>query len=291
LPSSAARKRAAGGAAARPASRAPLDLEEEHPPRGKAADFARFSRRIEAHVSRDGAQPEHTTRGESSVYYLYSRVALPNILEAHADAKFVVIVRNPIELAPSLHAQLLTNLNEDVADFPTAWRLQGVRAAGCCLPKDCMEPTYVQYAAVARLGEQLQRAYAVAGRERVHTILFDDFKRNPAQVYADVLTFLNLPHDGRREFPQVNGRTALRSRFFRQLINERRVPACFRHWGRQIGLHRVHEMLKSWNEVKSARPVLNGDLHRELIATFRDDVSLLGDLVGRDLRHWLAMPR
>jgi hypothetical protein len=237
------------------------------------------------------AQPQHLVRGESSVYYMYSQVALPRILETYPEAQFVAMLRNPIELVSSLHAQLLLNLNENVADFATAWRLQEERAAGRRLPPECMEPTYVQYAQVAKLGQQLERALAVAGRERVYTILFDDFRRNPAQVYAGVLEFLGLPHDGRTAFPQVNARTALRSTFFRRLLNERRIPACCKRWARKVGLHRVHDMLKSWNEVRIARTKLDPGFQQELIATFRDDVLLLSELLKRDLSYWLAVPR
>jgi hypothetical protein len=236
-----------------------------------------------------GARPEHAVRGESSVYYLYSQQALPRILAEHPEAKFVAMLRNPIDLVTSLHAQLLTNLNEDVADFSTAWRLQGERRAGRKLPPACMEPTYVQYAQVAQLGEQLARAMNVVDLARLCLVVFDDFQQNPAATYARVLEFLSLPHDGRTEFPRLNGTTKLRRAWFRHLINERRVPLFLRRWGRACGVHRVHKALKRWNEVPAQRGAVEIELRREMAATFHDDIHLLSQLVQRDLTHWLAV--
>ena len=49
------------------------------------------------------ADMEHFAVGEASVWYLFSGKAIDRILEYEASAKFIVLIRNPIEMAPSLH--------------------------------------------------------------------------------------------------------------------------------------------------------------------------------------------
>ena len=46
--------------------------------------------------------------GESSTLYLYSKVAVQNICKYNKDAKFITMIRNPIEIARSFHQVALT---------------------------------------------------------------------------------------------------------------------------------------------------------------------------------------
>src|SRR5271154_5759385 len=43
--------------------------------------------------------------GEATVWYLYSDEAVPNILQYQPDARFIVMFRNPMEMAPALHME------------------------------------------------------------------------------------------------------------------------------------------------------------------------------------------
>ena len=83
--------------------------------------------------------------GEGSTSYLSSLVAVPKILEYSPAAKFIVLMRHPIELAYSFHSHLVYHGGEDVEDFEQAWRLQPERAAGRCLPPDTPDSRLLQY--------------------------------------------------------------------------------------------------------------------------------------------------
>ena len=80
-----------------------------------------------------GASKHHCSVGEASVWYMYSSAAVPNILEYNSDAKFIVMLRNPIEMAPSLHEELVFTGREDVNEFSEAWQLQDLRRNGPAL--------------------------------------------------------------------------------------------------------------------------------------------------------------
>jgi hypothetical protein len=235
------------------------------------------------------ATAAHAWRGESSVYYLYSQVAVPRILAEHPQARFIAMVRNPLEMAPSLHAQLLNSLTEDEADFATAWRLQSARARGELIPASCTEPRYLQYRDISSLGAQLQRAMLHLMPWQLHAIVFDDFRDDPAKTYAQVLEFLQLPHDGRTEFPRVNPSTRIKHRWLRRLLDQQRIPTAWRKLGRHWRLDRVHQRAVRWNEAPQPRAALELELRRELVHAFSDDVKLLAELLHRDLNHWLAL--
>ena len=85
--------------------------------RGKSDD-------LEEYLNLFSGATEEKIVGEASVWYLYSKEAVRNILEFNPNAKFIIMVRNPIKMAPSLHQQLFYNGRETEKDFNKAWCLQ-----------------------------------------------------------------------------------------------------------------------------------------------------------------------
>jgi len=131
-------------------------------------------------------------------------VAIPNIRAFNAEARFIAMFRNPVELVHSLHSQLLYWSEESVTDFEAAWRLQDRRREGVDLPPGSRGGFLLQYEEMARLGSQVERLLSAVPAQQVKLILYDEFAASPRRVYDEVIAFLNLPHDGRAEFPRIN---------------------------------------------------------------------------------------
>ncbi len=142
--------------------------------------------------------------GEASVWYLYSQAAVPAIHDFAPEARIIAMVRNPVELVPSLHSQMRYMQDEDQADPEQAWRLQGQRAQGAAVPRTCRVPEFLLYGQAAKLGEQVERMLKAVPSNQVKVVVFDDFREDTQAVYSDILDFLDLPDDGRRQFPTVN---------------------------------------------------------------------------------------
>ena len=231
--------------------------------------------------------------GEASPSYLYSLQAIRIIDRIFPGARFLVIVRNPLEMIPSYHARLLYTLDEDVTDFETAWRLQTQRANGRFIPLRCRDPRMLQYAEVARVGARLADLMGLVGRARVKTIVFDDFKRTPVAAYRDVLDFLGLEDDARAELGRMNRTKAYRSRLIQRLLM--RPPAVAQSLlvpktGRPSHLNvagQLRKRLRRANVVRRHWPAISRSLRQELAHCFPDDVELLGRLLDRDLTPWL----
>jgi len=75
---------------------------------------------------------------EGSVTYLYVPERMAPILKRWPDAKFVIALRDPLSMLPSLHARLLVTGDETIRDFRKAWAKIGERAQGKSLPKRAM---------------------------------------------------------------------------------------------------------------------------------------------------------
>ncbi|HEX8318909.1 sulfotransferase [Longimicrobium sp.] len=226
-----------------------------------------------------GAGEGHAAVGEATTWYLYSRTAVGEIERYSPGARYVVCLRNPVQMALSLYQHLVFTGREDAPDFQTAWSRQEARARGEGIPRSCEEPAFLQYGSVCALGEQLQRLYARVGRDRVLPILLDDMRDDPAREYRRVLAFLGAPDDGRSEFPVRN-----RAKHPRSL----RVARVMR-WGaavrdrmglpRGLGLGRLN--VKSEGRVASDPATVH-----MLGRFFAAEVDLLRALLGRPLPEW-----
>lgn len=60
---------------------------------------------------------EHLAIGGASVWYLTSANAVENILNYQPQARFIVMLRNPIEMAPALHAEMFLSAMKTCAVF------------------------------------------------------------------------------------------------------------------------------------------------------------------------------
>lgn len=232
----------------------------------------------------EGAPASSLAIGEASVFYLCSNVAVGNILTFAADAKFVLMLRNPIDMAHSLHHQLCFNMDEHVVDFEEAWNLQEKRASGNSVTSHCQETKFLVYGEICQLGAQLKRLYSQVSRERVHIVVFDDLKTDPCQEYQRVLAFLGVPDDGRQDFPLHNPAKERRSRplclIVKWLSDAKKGLRITKRFG-------ILNMIDRGNTRARQRPPLKPEMRRILIEYFTDDIQLLEALLGRDLSHWL----
>lgn len=228
--------------------------------------------------------------GEGSTSYFFSNEAIPNILEFEPAAKFIVMLRNPVEMIHALHSQKLLTLEEDVTDFETAWGLQERRARGEGLPKFHQEPALLQYAQLGRLGMHLRRIFSQAPAPQRKVVLFDDFVKDTPRIYEEVLAFLGVPSDHRTEFQRFNESRRLRMHALYEFGH--RPPRRLMRWvfafKEAFGIERLNILPKliEWNLRRKQRRPLSPRLRSLLLAEFSNDIDLLSELLKRDLSHW-----
>jgi hypothetical protein len=238
----------------------------------------------------------HRVIGEGSVSTIYDPDAVRRILRCFPNARFVAMVRNPLQMLQSYHGRVLFLLDEDEPDFRAAWNLRATRAAGR-LPRDCRDPNLLRYDAIGRIGAALQGLFEVAGRERCHVVVYDDYARDPAAVQREVLGFVGLDPNGPVDTRRRNVNRTYRYRWLQRLL--RRPPKAVAQTMIKAGkgkaeagkkrplVARAIHRLRKWNVVTAPRQPLDPAFRQELIDTFADDVRLLSRLIGRDLTPWL----
>jgi len=243
------------------------------------------------------ATSEHVYVGEGSTGYLSSLKASRAIRAFCPAARIIAMVRNPVDLAYSLHGELSYRLYEDEPDFEKAWSLQEPRRRGERIPGINLvgiDPRMLQYGTVARTGEQLARLLEVFPRDQVHVVVFDDFSKEPAASHADVLRFLGLPVLRRPSYPNFRPARRVRSRWLALQVRRppRLVSLAAATLKRRLGIERVEllrpvrRLTERLNAPRVQRPPLSPDFRAELGRYFRADVERLGEILQRDLGHW-----
>ena len=230
--------------------------------------------------------------GEGSAMYLYSEVALGRIRSYAPHARIIAMLRNPIELAPSFHSQLLYNRTEDESNFERAWSLQDERAAGRSIPALCREPAILQYRKVARLGEQVERLLHVFPREQILLVFSEDFRQATRETYLRVLDFIGISDDGRSEFPRINENKSHRLTSIARFTQRppKILSAVATASRRLLGRNDVVFLgpLRRANASVRERAALSPKVLRMLREEFESDIRRLADLTGRDLSCWLT---
>jgi hypothetical protein len=235
----------------------------------------------------DGARPHHRAIGEASVHYLYSRTAVLNILDFQPEARFIVMVRNPLEMARSWYSEAAyrSGVGETAASFEDAWYLQEERRQGRSIPRICREPKLLQYQDLCSLGAQLERLFAVVPRDRVHIIVFDDFVSDTRSEFENVLKFLNVPLYGKTVFPRVNeAKEMTMPRLYHGFVWVRNVVRS--RLGLRLGLG-VGTGLRTLLTRPRTHDALSDRLKADLVLAFAQDVQRLEKILERELSHWM----
>ena len=232
----------------------------------------------------EGVQRHHTAVGDASVWYLASQRAIPAIQEYNEQAKFIACVRNPVEMAQSLHNQQVFEGTESITDFREAWAAQEGRSNGRNLRLGA-EAFHLMYGPACRLGEQLERAANEVG-DRLLIVMLEDINARPSETLSQILEFLGLPA-AIIQFKSVNKAQRRKSSLLKQAT---RALGIVKRKTRIPGSLGILSRINAWN--RQERPwTPNREMDEVLIDYFADDIARLSALTGRDLRHWLVPGR
>jgi hypothetical protein len=237
-----------------------------------------------------GLGEQHTVVGEATVYYLYSKVAIPNIKKFNPDAKLIAMFRDPAEVLYSVHSYFIYEFFIEKKDFMTAWNSQAALRQGNAAASEHREFPFLHYRELASFGEQLQRAYTHFPPQQVKVIFYEDLRRDPGAVYAEVLSFLGVPHDGRTDFPVINAVKRHRIDLLGRVLHNMPVPltrsakAVKRALGlKTLGIGRLARKVDADARRPAAMPE---DIRQTIVAELRPDIELLEKLTGRNLSRW-----
>lgn len=227
--------------------------------------------------------------GEATAYYLHSALSAREIGRFSPGASIIVMLRNPVDMIHSMHKHWLFSLNEDVADLGEALELEKERSNGRRIPETAFWAQGLQYRSIPCYTDQLERYFEVFGRDRVHVILFDDFRNDLRAAYQGALQFLGVSTDFEPTYVISNPSKQVRSRMLQQVLLDppKWVQTIARPILQNPRLRRgIAGLARKLNTQTAGSPEMAPELRGELIEYFLPEVERLGRLLERDLSNW-----
>jgi hypothetical protein len=221
--------------------------------------------------------------GEASVLYLYSQTAATAIKQFCDDARIIVMLRNPIEMMYALHSQLLFSSQENITDFKDALNAEAERKNGLRIPVTNTTPAKLFYRSIARYSEQLQRYFDQFDRDKIRVIVYDEFNRDAAGVYAGTLRFLGVDSGFEPVFRRINANKRTRSQTLDKISRKLKSSRGEKFYRSRSVLY---NLIRSLNTQQAERPPMDPDLKKTLTSEFAPEVEKLSNLIGCNLDSW-----
>lgn len=255
---------------------------EDRPPDfrgpGDKEDMETAVKTIEDYRARFTEGARFPARGESSPLYLYYPRTAERIRHHIPDVKLIAILRHPADRAYSQYLMKRRDGREHL-NFADALAAEEQRISNGW-------SHHWHYRRRGFYAAQLRLYFDLFKREQIRIYLYEDYVADPVGLMQDIFRFLNVDDSF---VPDVSVRHNVsnvpRSRALQTFLTEPRpvknlfksyVPAS---WSRGVG-----DRLRRHNITK---PPLPEKLRRQLIETYREDITELQHMLGRDLSHWL----
>lgn len=235
------------------------------------------------HLFKDASE-QHVAVGEGSVWYLYSRVAIDNILKYSAGCKFIVCLRSPIDMAYSLHQQQIFSGFEDIVSFEEAWGLGGLRKNGDGVSSDCIvSARYLAYSKACALGSQLDNLFSKVHKSKVLLLVLDDIIENPRKEYLKTLEFLGVEDDLRLEFPIINSSKVRRSNLLMK------TTVMLLRLKKFLGNNSSYGFLNyidTINRREIKREILSDEFKKTMLSEISSEIIKIEKYLGRTINSW-----
>ncbi|MEO5572525.1 MAG: sulfotransferase [Bacteroidia bacterium] len=250
----------------------------KHSPPGGPPFFRDKSRLIFSEIEYDKfyAQCHKTAIGEVSTCYAYfHESAIPLIKEKLGDIKIIFMLRNPVERAFSAYKHFL-RLKAEPLSFKDALAAEKLR-----MEKQWDFMWY--YTDVGFYTKQLQ-----AFKEnfsQVKVFLTEDLASNPQQLMKELFGFIGVNDEFIADTSfQYNAADAMPSILARKTFRNK----ILKYLGKQIIPEKKRMALKQKLRTPAETSALNMDAETKssLIKLYREDISELEKIIGRDLGAW-----
>jgi hypothetical protein len=279
------------------------DLRQLDGPELRKRIEAEYLARFFPHCAADGR-----VAADCSVSYLYAPEQLEPVIRLWPEARFVVTLRDPMEMLPSLHKRLLFLGDESLMRFEDAWAAVADRAAGRRIPRSCVEPRWLRYDEAGRYATYVERLFATVGRDRCEVLLFDDLASDPVGQYRRLMDFAGLEpveaaidltprrqsHDVRFPWlqrllkrPPKPVRNYLAGPFQRK--RERRLDREEAEGPALRAVFALRKRLLAWNKIPARRALPPVEVQEDIRVRLKGEIERLESLIGRDLGHWLQV--
>lgn len=135
-------------------------------------------------------------RIDGSVFNMYSETSIKNILKISPQAKFILIIRDPVDAVKSMFVQRLKyvdpKMREISDDFLECWSKLEMRKKGEGFPKGCRNKILFRYDLLYSYEKYIPMLIDLIPEGNLHLERYSDFRDNPKVTYSKIFKFLGV---------------------------------------------------------------------------------------------------
>lgn len=220
--------------------------------------------------------------GEASPIYLYASGASGRIRTAIPEARIIAILRNPVERAFSGYLKYVRDGTES-RSFAQAIEEEG---AGRNPESQRGNWHYVRMGYYARHLKPYMEAFPA---DQIGIFLYDELERDIEGTLSRIFRFLKVDQSFVPDYSiRYNSAGVPKSRLLHRFLSTSPVS----RWAKKVlvqpdRMHWVAPILR-FQSRNLEKPKLSTEVRTKMTELYRDDLSELEQLIGRDLSHWLA---
>jgi hypothetical protein len=162
-------------------------------------------------------------RLDASVFVMYDLASVKQILDVSPEAKFIVVLRDPLSASLSMHGQRMKYVDpklREVSDsFCDCWDLLPDRAKGDGFPAGCENTFVFRYDALYQYDLYVPSIIDLVGSEHILVLSYDDLKARPKHLTREVAEFLSIDIDAFELIRKKNAGYRLKNSMRNQLVS------------------------------------------------------------------------
>ena len=219
---------------------------------------------------------------QTSPLYIYNREVPARIRELNPEAKFIFILRNPIDRAYSHYWNSVRYGYENLS-FEEAVEQEQER-----ISKNSDFRRHYSYLDRGKYTEQLLRFYKLFPRENILVLFFDDLKKSYVNIGNLCGNFLGIDPN---QFIYSEAKKTVRNKaqiprfkFLQQWISEQYA---LQSKNEKMSIPLVVRIVEKINFKNIKYTPMKENTKLKLLAEFEDEIIGLQELLNRDLQDWL----
>lgn len=248
---------------------------------------AEYDKGLEYYVSKYYQDAEdYQVRCDATPHYIYYEKSAQRLAETGlgANAKFIVILRDPAQRAYSLYWNMISEGHENLP-FEQALEMEQARIETG--EAEVLGSVRYQYFNSGLYAQQLKNYFKYFKRENFLILFQEDLAANPQQVMDSAFEFIGLEKIAVDTEKTFNRSGVTRSKILQGIL--RGDSWLKRTVGRLLSpkiKFLIVEKLLSFNKKNASYEKIDPDVEHKLRQRFMQDVIQLETLTGKDLSQW-----
>ena len=218
--------------------------------------------------------------GEASASYIYSVEVPQRIKNSISEAKFIVILRNPVDRAYSNYIRCVKNGHEPINNFADALKQEPIRIQNNWSPKWFYKAKGFYY-------EQLKIYFEVFQKKEIMVCLHDELKNKPESLMKSIFNFLEVDNDFIPNMSEKKNISVIPKykNINNILSSSHPIKSFFKPMvSKKLG----NKLVKTIKKANMHKPDISLEIRQKLTLEYQADILKLQDLIDRDLSKWLA---